>query len=162
MPPLYYTVGEVRLKLGDRRFVGLANRSGATDLEGKPIVEGDDLAAVEEAIADACSEMDSYVGTRYQIPLEPQHRTRGFLTHVFAVIVYRMSPGGAKVSDDVNRRYDQARAFGLDVKHNRAILGTSATPAPTRAATPTSTPDSGRKPREYPTRRFSRANMRGL
>lgn len=148
----YFTIQTLRARMGESRFMGLA------DVDGDGVVGVEDEAMVQQAIDQACSEIDSHVGTRYSVPLEASNITPALLGKVFDCIVYHLSPTGDVQTEAVTKRYEAAIKWARDIGCGKAQLGiTAAEPAQRLAAATVTQPTVAVTAGE-----FSIVNMRGL
>lgn len=96
----------------------------ASDIEAVTAV----LAALTRAIDDAQSEIDSYLSSRYSVPMATPSAVIKRLTGDIA----RYCLCGDIATETVQKRYDAAVAFLRNVAAGKAALGIEAeTPAPT-------------------------------
>ncbi len=148
----YFTIQTLRTRMGEARFLGLA------DLDGDNIIGIEDEAMVQQAIEQACSEIDGYVGTRYAVPLGAENITPALLGKVYDCIVYHLSPTGDVASEEVTKRYEAACRWAKDVGCGKAQLGITAAEPPQRIPAATVTQPGV----SVTTNPCSIANMRGL
>lgn len=79
-----------------------------------------DVGVVERAIADADGEIDSYLGTKYQVPLDP---VPGIVVTASATIaMYRLSFDAGTLTDEKRRRYEDLIRWLRDVAAGKAVL----------------------------------------
>lgn len=81
-----------------------------------------DHEVIERAIADAGAEIDSHLGGRYQLPLHPVPRI--LTTYAADIARYRLYDEQA--TDQVQRRYDDARKFLQAASKGDVTLGIDA------------------------------------
>ena len=81
-----------------------------------------DHAVIERAIDDATAEIDSYLGGRYQLPLNPVPRI--LTTYAADIARYRLYDEAAP--DQVQRRYDDAQKFLRAAAKGEITLGIDA------------------------------------
>ncbi len=113
--------------------------------------EAADEDVVTNAIADATAEIDSYVGSRYSLPLD---ETPDILKRLCVdIAVYRGSAEAGTVTDEKRRRYDDALAWLKDLAKGVASLGSVEEPASITGSAELVAPN---------TRIFTRTTMRGL
>ncbi|WP_051327183.1 gp436 family protein [Desulfatibacillum aliphaticivorans] len=108
------------------------------------LTDDDDSGAVDAvvlagAIADADSEIDSYCGTRYDIPLSP---APGMIRKISVDIAIYNLYGRRSMGppENVEKRYNNAVRFLRDVSSGKVTLGASA-PEPQSSSGPQSTTD---------------------
>lgn len=100
----------------------LAARYGTEELchlTGRTPEQGPDIAAVERALADAEAEVNSYLGTRYAVPLDPVPAIVRSITA--DVARYKLSDD--RPLDEVKARYSQAILRVMDIASGKATLG---------------------------------------
>lgn len=106
----YVTQATLTDRFGEDEMIALADRNR----DGTP-----DSAVVEQAITDASAEIDSYLGTRYSVPLTT---TPDAVKSACADIArYRLAD--ERPLEEVSKRYDAAIRFLRDVATGRASLG---------------------------------------
>lgn len=106
----------------------LSDRYGATALVLAADRDGDgvaDTAAVDRALADATSEVDSYVAARHPVPLAAPLPARVVQVTV-DVAFYRLCREAGSYTDEIRQRYDDALAWLRDVARGLATLGVAA------------------------------------
>jgi phage gp36-like protein len=97
-----------------------------TDHDGDGAADG---AVIDQAIADADAEIDSYLGVRYQVPLAT---TPESVTNVSITIAwYRLALGRDSVSEAIRKAYEDAIKWLEGVAAGRISIG--ADPAPSEA-----------------------------
>lgn len=80
-----------------------------------------DTGIITQALDDASSEMDAYLGARYSLPLSS---TPDMLVRICVdIAMYRMSENAASMTDERRRRYDDAIAFLRNIADGKATLG---------------------------------------
>lgn len=141
--PVYATQQDVLDAYGERFSVMVSDR----DLDG---VEDD--ASLTRALDDADGEIDAYVGAVYEIPLStiPQSLRRVAVD----IAVYRLANEHDVLTEEIRRRYEDARMLLRDIASRKASLG-----LPT-ASTPPSV--GGGVVRTGPDRVFTRSKTGGL
>ena len=88
-----------------------------------------DADMVTRAIADADAVIDSYVGTRFEVPMSPVPDViRGHSVRLAICNLYARRRG---VPDDRKERCKEAIAFLKDVSAGKAILGAATAPTTT-------------------------------
>jgi len=80
-----------------------------------------DADVITRAIADADAEIDSYCGTRYELPFDPVPVMVRKLS--VDIAVYNLYARRKGVPDDRQKRYDNAIRFLRDVSLGKATLG---------------------------------------
>ena len=89
--------------------------SSDRDHDGVP-----DVGVVEQAIFDADGEIDSYLGTKYKVPLNPVPPI--VVTASSTIAMYRMSYDAATLTDEKRRRYEDLIRWLRDVASGKAVL----------------------------------------
>jgi len=83
-----------------------------------------DAAVVTRAIADADAEIDSYCGTRHELPFDPVPvMVRKLSVDIAICNLYARRKG---VPEDRQKRYDNAVRFLRDISVGKATLGSDA------------------------------------
>ncbi len=132
------------------------------DRDGDGVAEAD---AVDRALVEAAYEIDSYLATRYALPLPPGTQVSVLRQLAVDIAVYRLAQSRDVLTEELRRRYDDATA-----SLRRIADGKQALPPPDPATTTGGGVDGdgveGGGPRPIlqagPEREFSRAKMRGL
>lgn len=90
------------------------------DVEPEVVGAAED-AVIARACAEAGAEIDGYVGKRYRLPLSqvPQHLT----AIAVDIAVYRIANTHDRLSDEITRRYENARKTLSDIATGKAGLG---------------------------------------
>lgn len=120
----YVTEQELTARFGQDEILALADR----DQDGTP-----DPDVLAQAITDASAEVDSYLGTRYSVPMATAPAS--IKTAAADIARYRMMDD--RPLDEAVKRYDNAIRFLRDVATGRASLGVTegqAEPEPFRYA----------------------------
>lgn len=110
-----------------------------SDLERNITKSGTDeqnIAATESAISDACGEVDSYIATRYPLPIPSIPEQLKLKTCDIAR--YRLHKDQA--TEEVEKRYKEAISWLKDVSMKKAVLifpVDTPEPAPTPSSTTT-------------------------
>lgn len=127
------------------------------DRDGDGVAE---LEAVDRALADAGYEIDSYLATRYPLPLPAGTDTRILRRIAVDIAVYGLAQSRAVLTDELRRRYEDAVGSLRRIADGRQAL---LLPAPA-AGEDGASADGGPRPvvQEGPERLFSREKMRGL
>jgi phage gp36-like protein len=78
-------------------------------------------AVIARACAEAGAEIDGYLGRRYRLPLAavPEHLT----AIAVDIAVYRMANTHDRLSDEISKRYENARKTLRDIADGKAGLG---------------------------------------
>lgn len=119
---------------------------GSVAREGSP-----NKASFEKALADASSEMDSYLSSAYDVPVSPV--TPVISRYCIDIAIYIASADAGSVTDEKRKRYEDAiRWLTLVAKGTAVIAGTDGT----AASAGTTVQIAG------PARIFSRSKMDGL
>ena len=79
-----------------------------------------DIGVVDRALNDAASEIDSYIGAIYDVPLDPIPGV--VVTHSGAIALYRMSLETGTYTKEKRQRYDDAIRWLRDVAAGKASL----------------------------------------
>jgi len=135
-----------------------ATTKDAIDLYGAEYVLGSvsreaqpNKAALDKALADASSEMDTYLSTNYTVPVSPVAPV--LVRYCVDIAVYVASADAGSVTEEKRKRYEDAlRWLTLVARGTITVPGTS-TPSATQSASA-----------EFSsaTRIFSRRTMDGL
>jgi phage gp36-like protein len=141
---MYFTITTLREAIGEARLLGLANRGRNAALSSE------DIAGLNAAITRASSEIDSYVGKKYPVPLTGDQITDAMLGYVLDIIVYRMSPTGVAVTEEVRHRYKDAIAWAEKIGCGKAQLGVTVLEPPVRTV---------RKPQRAGERTFTKSKL---
>lgn len=108
-----------------------------------------DLTSLTAALDQAASEIDSYLRSRYPVPLSPVPSL--VKRYAIDIALYLCSPDAASATDEKRRRYEDAIRWLEKVAEGKLSLG---------AEEPTV--DSSTPQLSYSPRLFSRSSMRGL
>lgn len=106
----YVTQQELADRYGSDELIAIADR----DRDGTA-----DAAVIDRAITDASAEIDSYLGTRYSVPLNPA--PAAVKSACADIARYRLMDD--RPLDEAVKRYDSAIRFLRDVATGRASLG---------------------------------------
>lgn len=90
-------------------------RSADRDLDGVA-----DVDVVDRAIADADAEIDSYVGAKYKVPLDPVPAV--VITYSGVIALYRLSSDIGTLTPEKRQRYEDAVRWLKDVSSGKAVL----------------------------------------
>lgn len=96
---------------------GLSELVQATDKAGTGV---EDDTAITDALDDASSEVDSYIGARYSVPVTTSPR---LVQVTCAIARYRLHEDHA--TDQIRKDYDDAVKWLRDVAAGRAVLPTT-------------------------------------
>lgn len=107
----YSTIIEIELQFGADEVL----RSSDRDMDGVA-----DVGVVDRAIADADAEIDSYLGVKYDIPLNPVPAI--VATASATIAMYRMSSDSGTLTDEKRRRYEDLIRWLRDVAAGKAVL----------------------------------------
>jgi phage gp36-like protein len=108
----YATTQDIIDRYGEDQLLVLADRDG----DGIA-----DQGVTSRALADADSEIDLYVGSRYDLPLAV---VPSVLVQVAVdIAVYRMSPDAMTATEEVRTRYADARATLKSIAKGEVSLG---------------------------------------
>lgn len=147
-----------------------ATPTDITDLYGADALfvadrDGDGVAeieAVDRALAEAGYEIDSYLATRYALPLPLGTNVSVLRQLAVDIAVYRLAQSRAVLTEEMRRRYEDAIAALRRLADGRQALQLPSPPAADGEEPVTG--GSGPRPvvQSGPERLFSRAKMRGL
>lgn len=116
---VYATVADLIAAFGEQEVTALADREDTGTV--------DDTVALE-ALERASSEADTYLATRYQLPLSSV--PKALVAVVCDMARYRLTGGETTETTPIATRYRAAVAWLKDVAAGRAVLpGVAATPA---------------------------------
>lgn len=113
----YCTQGDLIARFGEPELIQRADRDG----DGTP-----DAAVVSRAIDDASAEIDGYLASRYQLPLP----TVPALMVRIAGDIARYLLWQEQASDEVRRRYEDARRLLEAISVGKVSLGLPASLPP--------------------------------
>ena len=138
----YITATDLLTRTDEAMLVSLADRDG----DGVA-----DLPVIDQAIAEASSEIDGYLSGRYPAPLSP---VTAHLKQLCAdIALYRLAALPGSGADDLRTGYEDAiKYLGLVAAGKAHLAGV----APKETATPTNPPAASFT---APDRRFSRDTM---
>lgn len=135
-----------------------ADYEDAIDLYGNDYVsasithdDGANTAALTRALERASSEMDSYLGAVYAVPVSPVPEI--VEQYCIDIAIYRASADAGAVTDEKRKRYEDAIAWCKSVAAGKAVLIGVEEPASEDQHLPTYVTS---------TRIFSRTKMGGL
>jgi phage gp36-like protein len=97
--------------------VGIDELTRSSDRDGDGVA---DVGVIDRALEDAAAEIDSYVGVKYKLPLNPVPAV--VITHSGSIALYRMSLETATWTEEKRRRYDDALRWLRDVAKGLASL----------------------------------------
>ncbi len=114
----YCTEDDIAARLGEDGLKTLSdrNRDGVAD-----------AAALQHAIGSAAALIDSYLGIRFAVPVDPV--PDALRTVAVDASVYFLQLGCDSVTDDVRRQHELNIGWLRDVVRGTASLGAEATPA---------------------------------
>lgn len=87
-----------------------------------------DVGVVDDACARASSFCDSYIGVKYDVPLNPVPQV--VVQHAGAIALYYLSADAGTLTDEKRRRYEDAVAWLRDLAAGKATLGLEEPAAP--------------------------------
>jgi len=123
----YATQQDLVDRFGEDELIQLTDRDNSGSL---------DTGVLDQALADASEEIDTYVGARYQLPLST---TPKILVRWCADIArYHLYDDAAP--ETVVKRYDGVRSAMKLLAEGKTTLGLDTGDAPSRAGQPTVTP----------------------
>lgn len=112
--PSYATVQDMIDRFGQAEMVRL------TTPVDQPM-DGVVMEAAQAKLADASAMVDSYVGRRYQVPMDVPPQI--IVAHCCDIARYRLAQGGnTSPTEDMRRAYEDAMAFLRDVSLGKAVL----------------------------------------
>lgn len=151
----YLTITELRDIIGERRLLLLAD-------DGDGALGTEEVGRINEALEDASSELDSYLGVRYSVPLQTAQVTRTMRRHVANAAVYHVADTCATVTKDIQRRYDAACKWAQDVSCGKAKLGNTEQTPDHRTAAASTENTSRRRVTQHPPNTLTLKRMEGL
>jgi phage gp36-like protein len=98
------------------RRLTLAALGQLTDDSGQDVINAD---VVTQVLTEASAAVDSYVRLRYTVPLQPSEQIKGI---TLDIAVYMLYSRRDRISDSVQKRYDDAIQFLRDVGAGKAGL----------------------------------------
>ena len=119
----YCTQADVATRIGNERLVSLADHDG----DGAA-----DSDVVQGAIDSADALMDSFLGVRYDVPLDPVPESAK--TCAVNLAVYFLQLGRDSVTEDVREQYQADLEWLRQVAAGRTTLGADAPPAENESA----------------------------
>lgn len=113
-----------------------------------------DPTAITNALAQASTFMDSYIGAVYDVPIDspPDHMVK----YAIDIAIYNCSNDFGTLTKEKRQRYEDAVAWLKDISTGKAVLGVATEDAPA-VETMSMELDSSN-----PERRFTRSTMRKL
>jgi phage gp36-like protein len=108
----------------------IETRLGGDDLNALADHDGDGIAdstVVDQAIASAQAVIDSYLGTKFSVPVAPVPDV--LKTRAVNLAVYFLKLGRDSVSEDVRRQYENDVTWLREVVAGAVTLGVEPTPA---------------------------------
>ena len=113
----YASIAQIIDRLGERQVVALTDRWCMGE------VDNDRLTA---ALVAASVEIDSYIGTRYSIPVMVDPVPLTLVDVCIDVAVYKLSRGDGVLTDEVKVIYDRAVKWLEKVRDGKASVGIAA------------------------------------
>ena len=107
----YSTIDTITLQFGAAEVLLVSDR----DKDGNA-----DVGVVAQAISDADGEIDSYLGVKYQVPINPVPAI--VVTASATIAMYRMSYDAGTLTDEKRRRYEDLIRWLRDVASGKAVL----------------------------------------
>jgi phage gp36-like protein len=135
----YAVQADIERAYGEELLYTIADRDGAGAI---------DTGAVAQALADASAEIDTYLGSRYTVPLATVPPI--LKTYAVDIAVYRLARTPTEIQKD---KYKDAVKFLTAVSTGSLSLGVAAPPAPAS----TDLPEFSSQPRV-----FKRCDMGGF
>ena len=110
-------------------------------------VENEVDEAVGEALASACAEIDSYLSTRYSLPLggSPQALKRPAIDIASYILANRQS----RITEQIEKRYEQAIDLLKNISTGKAGLGKDEPTIDTGSGSSQSGSDFSARPRKF-------------
>lgn len=137
----YCILADLQSRFGDAELLRIADRDRDDEV---------DTAVVDIALADATSEIDAYISTRYTVPMNP---VPAILKRICADIArYRLYDENPL--EEVESRYKQAITTLRDIANGRASLKDPTAPTTTSSQVDVLTTDCDRV--------FTRESLRGF
>ena len=89
---------------------------------GNDVSLADDMtaAAINDALGDATSECDTYLATRYMVPIAPVPRI--IRNHTINMAVYHLASTADRMTEIIRERYKNAVNYLKDIAAGRANL----------------------------------------
>ena len=112
---MYATVDQLVRQFGQREVIALSDRENTGEM---------DETVLGDALDNASSEIDSYLASRYAMPLNPVPKMLSSLCGDIAR--YRLCSGETRMTEEIEKRYKAATDFLKQVASGVAVLGTSA------------------------------------
>ncbi|WP_421780728.1 gp436 family protein [Kiloniella litopenaei] len=107
----YSTIQDMQNQFGDDDLLSVADRDGDNAM---------DLPVINAALDRASSEIDSYLATRYKLPLSSVDiSVKGVCLDI---AMYHLSQGAGLVTEDKRQRYEDAIAWLRRVSDGKAAL----------------------------------------
>ena len=123
----YCALADIKDKIPEARLVQLTDDAGAGEID-------EDI--IDEAIADADAEIDSYCGTRYDVPFASAPAIIRKMS--VDIAIYNIFARRQGAPEDRKERYDNAIRFLRDVSKGIISLGAGA-PSPSSDGGPEAT-----------------------
>jgi len=114
---------DIEMRLGGDDLRTLADHDG----DGIP-----DAGVLSQAVASAGALIDSYLGTRFSVPISPVPDV--LLTRAVSLAIYFLKLGRDSVTDDARRQYEDDVAWLREVVAGSVTLGTEPAPAESSGA----------------------------
>lgn len=80
-----------------------------------------DTDIIDQALSDATSEIEAYLGTRYDLPLTSVPAV--FTRICVDIAMYRMSENAVSLTEERRRRYEDSITFLKDVSMGKVTIG---------------------------------------
>jgi phage gp36-like protein len=109
----YITVDDLKKAMPEAELIQLTDDEKAGSLTAAA------LARINEAIAGAGADIDSYAGTRYATPLQTSEKVQDLACDL---TIWRLEKRRRKIRENTQTAYDAAIAFLKDVAAERAKL----------------------------------------
>ncbi|WP_396331018.1 gp436 family protein [Burkholderia anthina] len=113
---MYATVDFMTKRFGQREVIALSDREQTGEA---------DSTVLADALDEATAEIDTYLGGRYALPIDPQPK---MLAGVCCDIArYRLCGGETVMTEEIDKRYKAAIAFLKLVASGDVTLGSTTT-----------------------------------
>lgn len=112
---MYATRADIESLYGADELRGVLNLA-----RGQVELSAEDIARVDQALADVASQIDAYLGPRYSLPLPSvPHVLRAF---AIDMAIYRLALRNGRPRDELRTRYEDAIKFLIAVSSGKANL----------------------------------------
>lgn len=111
---MYATLEAMVNKFGEREIIALTDR-------GPPFTNTINNDVLNDAIETVNGEIDSYIGSRYAVPLNPVPKV--LTQQACDMVRYYLTGAAATATDDITSRYNNAIKFLTRVNKGELTLG---------------------------------------